>query len=81
MSSRIKAYIAIGGPLDGQHLRSTDLHGDWVDGDHVEGLFEALREEYAMFNNAGTYRVEVPTSAVWIHTSLLQPSQPPGKRR
>lgn len=82
----VKAYLCIGGELDGKYVKSTDFQGapymfEWTGGAYGKGkpirietgppgIYERLRSEYHQYN-CGAGRKR-KHSMVWIHKSLLE---------
>jgi len=79
-----KAYVCIGGPLDGEFATTYDFHPEVKSkGGEVlreGGIYGHLAYEYTEFNAAvGNYRRHAP-SMVFIHESLLKNPIPARQR-
>jgi hypothetical protein len=60
-----KAYICIGGPLDGQYATTEDFHDR-------EGMYAHLDDQYASYNSSGSYGGG-RASMIYVHMSLIKP--------
>jgi hypothetical protein len=73
-----KAYLCVGGPLDGMYVKSTDFAKAWRKWDHSknsysdewepEGQFHSFVDDYIRFNNGIRGNKH---SMIWLHKTLL----------